>query len=161
MIKRSARTRLRFVWALLGTIASVAAGYFILFPSGNCLVRHVEIVELGGSWTIDRNFDVYLCDHGKRKRIFHSPDEGRPAGSEKFFWSNDGRWLLLAGKHFFLDADVKVPGGESCYLLYDTASGELRCNASQVQAKRFSIEDVDRIGFNLTDNFDNNPFRKN
>ncbi len=108
---------------------------------------------------MDRNFVVILeeCSATTPKRfllvkiryinslLFSSPDEGRPPGTERFVWSKDGQFILLVGKEFFTTGE-RLQSGELLYLLYDTKSGILRCNARQ-QGKYspFTRRDVDSI----------------
>ena len=83
---------------------------------------------------IDRNFEVYLetVRTKERRAIFSSPDEGRPAGTERFIWSKDSRFLLLVGRHFEIaDSADRLSTDETLYLLHDLQTGTTRCNARQ------------------------------
>ena len=117
-------------------------------PDGKLHVFLVEKTYPGG---IDRNFEILLelnsTQSAKREVLFSSPDEGRPIGTERFVWSKDGKYLLLLGKHFFVENTRNVTStGEMPYLLYDTQSREVKCNASQVDKyKRFSVGDLTAI----------------
>jgi len=113
----------------------------------------VVLVEKDG-W-IDRNFVVRLHklgpDGGKAsgvRTVFASPDEGRPAGSERFIWSEDGRWVLLVGRRFLCTREVRLNTGETAYLLYDVAGNRLFCNSEQQSAHApFSEQDLRAIRF--------------
>ena len=84
---------------------------------------------------MDRNFKVYLKDNISKKQqlIFASPDEGRPIGTERFYWTADSGCFLLVGKEFFIEEEDKIPlpTGEIAYLLYDISTNECWCAASQ------------------------------
>ena len=84
---------------------------------------------------IDRNFFITLRDRyakaGASPVIFESPDEGRPICTEYFLWSADGRSVLLVGRHFYTKPELRLANGEIVYLLYDTQSGKLWCNAKE------------------------------
>jgi hypothetical protein len=114
-------------------------------PDGNRLVRLVEKPAL-----VDRNFKVTIADSPieKQKVIFNSPDEGMPRGSETFFWSDDSRYLLLTGQHFFVIGGVDSKVGK-LYLLYDTQSGEIWCNAKNLDGRHFSQVDLRSKGFSM------------
>ncbi len=45
-------------------------------------------------------------------------DKGRPEGTERLIWSKDGAWLLLVGRHFFVEADLFLEGGDQLYFLH-------------------------------------------
>lgn len=81
---------------------------------------------------LDRNFSLVLEDArtGHTNEIFRSPDEG-PPGSERIVWSEDSNRFLLLGTNFCTRSQASLPSGEQLYLVYDTVSGRLRCNASQ------------------------------
>lgn len=82
---------------------------------------------------IDRNFIVTLRDlkTDTSTVIFQSPDEGLSVYTEYFLWSADGRSLLLVGRHFYTKPELRLANGEIVYLLYDTQSGRLWCNAKE------------------------------
>jgi hypothetical protein len=84
---------------------------------------------------IDRNFFITLRDRYAKTDastvIFESPDEGRPICTEYFLWSADGRSVLLVGRHFYTKPELRLANGEIVYLLYDTQSGQLWCNARE------------------------------
>jgi hypothetical protein len=90
----------------------------------------VEIVEITGRF--DRNFFLRVSDleTGTTTNVFYSPDEGGP-GTERIVWSGDSSRLLLLGREFSVEERGRMPDGEQVYLLYDTKSGNLKCNATQ------------------------------
>jgi len=125
-----------------GTVTTAA-----LSPDGRIRAVLVELPR-----PLDRNFEIRLEATGDAspqvRTIFSSPDEGRPIGSERFVWSQDSRWLLLVGKHFFTRQDAHLASGEHLYFLYDLNSGEARCNSSQQDTlPPFQIDDLKGIGF--------------
>jgi hypothetical protein len=89
-----------------------------------------SLVERGFAST-DRNFQIRLEDlaRGGTERLFHSPDEGGPFGSERLIWSKDGKWLLLVGRHFFVKEDLFLDNGDQLYFLYEVATGKAWTNA--------------------------------
>ena len=105
-------------------------------PNGS---NQVEIVEL--KRFADRNFVLRLHRGGTQTNMFYSPDEG-PAGTERILWSKDSAWMLLIGRNFVVEEQAKLPDGQQLYLLCDINSGDMRCNASQSQHRRFAITDV-------------------
>lgn len=85
--------------------------------------RRASLVE--SEWLIhERNFQVCLEDlvDGTSTILLHSPDEGRPYGSERLVWSKDGKWLLLVGRHFFVKHDFFLDNGDQVYFLYHLPS---------------------------------------
>jgi hypothetical protein len=111
-------------------------------PNGRYLV---VISEKEG---LDRNFDVILTDlrAGSHRIIFSSPDEGRPSGTERIFWSSNSAGFLLAGRHFYVDDHIRLPDGTDAYLLFDISKAMLRCNASQAQYSKFGMKDISQLG---------------
>jgi hypothetical protein len=93
----------------------------------------VHLMEISSGGSIDRNFRVDLEDMNKTtiSTIFLSPDEGKPAGSERFIWSEDGKAFLLVGRHFFVAEPMKLTTGEEPYLFYHIPSRRGWCNSSQ------------------------------
>jgi hypothetical protein len=147
------------VWGILGMLSAGVAGAVLGYGvhsyrtwkqgsttltslSPNDAIR-IHLVDLPG--LIDRNLELKLEsleDHTVRT-IFYSPDEGRPTGSERIIWSADGSRLLLVGRHFFLkERDLKLPSGDSLYLMYDVPSGRLWCNSEQQDKPPFSLADL-------------------
>ena len=98
---------------------------------------------------IDRNFQIRISRGVTEKIVYRSPDEGRPIGTERFVWTRDSRYLLLVGMQFYTDGETKLATGEDLYLLYDTQTGSIKCNASQANLPRFGIEDIRHLGFEL------------
>lgn len=102
----------------------------LLSPDGRILALLVELPRF-----IDRNFDVRLqrIDGAKSvtETIFSSPDEGRPAGSERFIWARDSEWLLLVGRHFYVKGDDRLKTGEDVYLLHHVSTCTTWSNAAQ------------------------------
>ena len=107
----------------------------------------VTIVELLPGW-IDRNFEVRLASqHGESTtRIYRSPDEGTPVGSERVIWSKDGAKFLLVGRHVLVQEHAVLPNGEMLYLRYDVESDNIWCNATQQRRyPTFALEDLEKI----------------
>ena len=63
---------------------------------------------------IDRNFELKLENLASHTitTVFHSPDEGRPIGSERIVWSVDDSRFLLLGRHFYATDASQLPSGE-------------------------------------------------
>ncbi len=120
----------------------------LVSPDGRLAAQLVELPKF-----LDRNFAVRLLPVGeqraKAREVFESPDEGRPVGTERFLWSRDGKWLLLVGRYFYVRPGTPVVGGDALYLLYDTVSGSVRCNASQSKLEGFGIADLVGVDFGL------------
>jgi hypothetical protein len=92
---------------------------------------------------IDRNFELRIENlekPGVMRTVFRSPDEGRPEGSERVLWSGDGRRFVLVGRHFHVEPSAVLPGGEQVYLYYNVDTGETRCNGTQSDLPRVTIE---------------------
>jgi len=122
------------------TLASVS-------PDGSALVRLVELPSF-----IDRNFELRLVtikegtEQGAATTVFRSPDEGRPAGSERIVWSKDSSVFLLLGRHFYVTDEAKLPNGEMLYLFYDLRSGKTLCNATQQsQYPSFTVKELGSV----------------
>ena len=117
-----------------------------LSPNGEFRVNLVEQRRSIGH--IDRNFTLQLeyLKAGKVERverIFVSPDEGLPVGSERFIWAKDSSRFLLVGRHFFVHEHAATPDGELLYLLYDLNTGTIKCNATQQdQCPTFTRQEV-------------------
>lgn len=97
----------------------------------------------------DRHFGVRIVFAGKPASIavYHSPDEGSP-GSERFIWSLDSSTVLLVGRHFSVDPDVRTSAGESVYLLFDINNRRLWSNARQrPNLPRITAELLEKIPF--------------
>jgi hypothetical protein len=97
---------------------------------------------------LDRNFDVELVDLSDYSvaTIFHTPDEGRPIGSERIVWSPDSSKFVLLGRHFnYCRESARLPTGEIAYLLYDMKSRTLRCNSEQQTMPPFKVEELDWV----------------
>jgi hypothetical protein len=97
---------------------------------------------------LDRNFDVQLLDLSDDSvtTIFHSPDEGRPIGSEWIVWSPDSSKFVLLGRHFAdCPESARLPTGEMAYLLYDLKSRTLRCNSQAQTFPPFKVEELDWV----------------
>ncbi len=90
-----------------------------------------RLVEVSPTWSIDRNFriDLESLIDGTTKTIFHSPDEGRPAGSERLIWSKDGKRLLVVGRHCYVKDDLFLDNGDQLYFLHDIPSGKSWLNS--------------------------------
>ncbi len=140
--KKSGR---RIGFAILAVVAvvailSYAVGYSLraisrttvtsLSPYGT---SRVSLVEVSPSWAIDRNFQLRIesMSTGEIRTVFHSPDEGRPIGSERFLWSRDGTTFLLVGRHFYVKDDLRIATGEQAYFLYEIPTGRGWCSADQ------------------------------
>lgn len=120
----------------------------------------ISLVELmpDNPFAIDRNFKIVLTryrDFDKRpfesQCLFNSPDEGRPVGSERFVWSKDSSYVLLVGRHFFVESDIPVVGGEQAYYLYHVSSQRHWCNSKQSKGKNETLteESLRQIEFAL------------
>ena len=100
---------------------------------------------------LDRNFVVSVESRIEGKAspgvVFRSPDEGKPIGSERFVWSNDGQYVLLLGRHFFVAPEHRLPSGEYPYLLYHVKSGRIWCNARQATTERFGATEISALRF--------------
>lgn len=80
---------------------------------------------------IDRNFEVRIQEEGKSPiTIYRSPDEDKPAGSERIIWSRDGSQFMLVGRHFISRRfdDFKLKNGEILYLMYNTKTKQMYCH---------------------------------
>ena len=109
-----------------------------------------RLVETSPAWGIDRNFSVRLEFLGRdaTRTIFSSPDEGRPAGSERFIWSKDGTMLLLVGRHFYTEPGSLLETGEHAYFLYHLPSRRGWCAADQKSGwPRFTNDLLQNIEF--------------
>ncbi len=80
-----------------------------------------RLVEYAPSRGLNRQIEVQIDSliDGTSTRIYGSPDEGRPEGTERLIWSKDGKWLLLVGRHFFVKEDLFLDNGDQLYLLYN------------------------------------------
>jgi hypothetical protein len=129
-------------WLFSGTKVTTTA----LSPDDQ---TQVVLVELNSY--LDRNFAIRLGPSGAKpsllETIFKSPDEGRPVGSERFIWSKDGRYILLVGRHFFVNGKARNMSGEYLYLLYHLPTKRIWCNASQTRAERFGFRELHAIEF--------------
>jgi hypothetical protein len=115
--------------------------------------RRLVLIDTPG---FDRNFVIRLDDiHGdsiNSQTLFTSADEGRPIGTERFIWSNSGRYAILVGQHFFVGDQFRVATGERLYLWIDAASGiVLGCNSDQssnqsVHYKPFHLSNIKQSG---------------
>jgi hypothetical protein len=112
-----------------------------------------KVVEIGGFYKADRNFEVVLTDvrDGSDTIVFTSPDEGRPAGTERFVWNAGGESFALLGRHFFTEDDYRFANGECLYLVYRIPTRDLWCNATQAKSPRLSLWDAGAMGFKLPD----------
>jgi len=127
----------------IGVIGSNYSGRATLVSlSPNGLIR-VWMVEKPNF--IDRNFTLQVENLREHQflTIFHSPDEGKPIGSERFIWAADSSRFLLIGRHFFVNKAAALPGDEYLYLMYEVRSARLWCNSvQQSMYPSFSREDV-------------------
>lgn len=114
-------------------------------PDGKCRLRINEYLL-----SMDRNFEVVLertvNGHWQSKTIFRTPDEGRPPGTERAYWSVASDWVLLVGKNFKVENIHTLKSGDQLYFLYHVPSERLWCNAVQKDSERFDIEKVKSIG---------------
>jgi len=94
-----------------------------------------SVVEGPPLFALDRNFTIRLEDLADRKssRIFRSPDEGGPPGTERLIWSKDGAWLLLVGRHFYVKEDQFLDNGDQLYFLHHRPSGRSWCNGKDAE----------------------------
>jgi hypothetical protein len=135
-LKRSVR--------IAGYVAAVAVavlcGWRWWFTSGPASALEAEspngayricLREVKDLLQVDRNFVVSLsiAGTGAERQVFISPDEGRPVGSERFVWSDDSKWVMLAGRHFYVVDGAVLPDGEQMYLLYHVPDGSIWCHS--------------------------------
>lgn len=95
--------------------------------------NRVLLVE-GHHW-IDRNFELRIQNLKQKgsTTIFRSPDEGKPVGSERIIWNNDGTKFALLGRDFIsrkFPESFKNKKGELLYLVYDLNAKKLYCHWS-------------------------------
>ncbi|MCK6472190.1 MAG: hypothetical protein L6R28_10630 [Planctomycetes bacterium] len=114
--------------------------------------REIVLRELTGAFRIDRNFILYIRDlegGGAEKEIFRSPDEGRPIGTERFYWPTDSAYVLLAGKHFTRvgSSDMKLEDGVDPYLLYRVDDGKIWLGYLRGAGESISREQLLKINF--------------
>lgn len=110
----------------------------------------VKLVEVESSFRVARNFRILLTylGSGEARTVFHSPDEGRPIGSERVVWSADSSRFLLVGRHFIVSEGARLPTGEAAYLMMDVPTGQIWCNATQQSSLRgFGIEDLRSVNW--------------
>jgi len=103
----------------------------------------VSIVEL--DVFIDRNFEIRITDTatGNTRTLFKSPDEGRPVGTERIVWSLDSTRFFLMGRQFFVKEGTADINGQDLYLMFDTETNRLWCNArQQTKYPAFAISDI-------------------
>lgn len=85
---------------------------------------------------------------GLVRKVFETPDEGAPVGTERLIWNRNGKWLLLVGREFYVNDEAVLPSGELLYLLYNVETRELLCNSNQQNDyKPFGIEELNGLGF--------------
>lgn len=115
-------------------------------PSGMFIAK---VLERGRG--LDRQFAIAILDRrtGQQENVFQSPDEGRPAGTERLYWSPDERYLLLTSKHVFVNDSERLPSGRYLYMIYDRKNRSIKCNSSQLLAEQFGIVDLLGIGFQI------------
>jgi len=106
----------------------------------------VQIVEIPAM--IDRNFELRIerLAEQSTQTVFRSPDEGRPAGSERIIWAADGSRFLLVGRHFYTNDAARLPSDEYLYLMYEVATGRIWCNATQQsEFSPFAQQDLEGV----------------
>ncbi len=150
--------RQRFWWGLVAAGVLIVLGYYAVkfwrlsrprmdvttssvSPDGR---YRVSLIETSPDLSVDRNFALTLTDlkTGAVSRIFESPDEGRPPGTERFVWSAGGDAFALFGRHFVADKEFVLASGECFYLLYHVPTAKLWCNASQSHENRMPISEL-------------------
>jgi len=112
-----------------------------LSPDDRWQVRLVDHIP----W-VDRNFVIELLDLSDHSasRLFRSPDEDSPIGSERIVWSPDSSKFVLIGRHFAdCPESARLPTGEIAYILYDLKSRALRCNSRSQTLPPFQVEELD------------------
>lgn len=104
-----------------------------------------QLLELPASF--DRNFTVQITREGQSPIIVleRSPDEGRPEGTERFIWSENGEFLLLVGREFFAEPKISLESGETCYLLFQVPQRSLWLNAQQSRIQKFQLETLSEV----------------
>jgi hypothetical protein len=122
------------IWILLGGADETTTSR--ISPDESALVTLVE-KKSRVPFPSDRRFEVWLSnlDSDTKRvvssvRIYVSPDEGRPAGSERFIWSKDSSYFILLGRHFVADG-VKLRTGELVYIMYHVPSKAIFCSSTQ------------------------------
>ncbi len=93
-----------------------------------------RLFEPSPAWGLDRNFGLrleYLADDRVVPLIPRSEDQGRPEGTERLIWSKDGAWLLLVGRHFYINDDLFLDNGDQPYFLHHLATGRSWINSAE------------------------------
>ena len=140
---KSRKLRIIVLLSTLAIVVGLPVCFFLAFRNFGMAEEKITLQSLSpdGSYRVtlrelpvflDRNFALELVDShtGQSNLVFRSPDEGLP-GSERIVWSQDSTRFLLLGTNFSALSEASLPGGQQLYLMYDTVSGTLRCNASQ------------------------------
>jgi hypothetical protein len=105
---------------------------------------------------IDRNFEIRIQSEESRDSvtIFRSPDEGKPAGSERIIWNHNGSRFALLGRHFInknISESFKTKKGETFYLVYDLSLKKLYYHFPDIlvgyTCSQISIENMKEFGF--------------
>jgi hypothetical protein len=156
--RKNRRARMIALLSVLGIVVGLPVLFLVAFRNFGVAEERVTVQSQSpdGSRRVilrelpvfaDRNFSLVLEDlrTGQTNEVFRSPDEGVP-GSERIVWSEDSTRFLLLGTNFFTLSHASLPSGEQLYLVYDTVSGSLRCNAAQ-QSKHesFTTNDITAI----------------
>ena len=140
----------RTIFTLVGAalVAALSAGvtwtatksrtYFIAEKVTTCRVSpddlmRVWLVELHSHIQLDRNVAIRLEDINRMETVDllkSSPNEGFPAGSERFVWSVDGSKVVLVGRHFFVREKLDLASGEQIYFLHDLKAHRTYLNSA-------------------------------
>ena len=57
------------------------------------------------------------------RTLYKSREQGLPAGTERLIWSRDGTWLLVVGRHFFVNEDLFLENGDQLFFLHHQPTG--------------------------------------
>lgn len=129
-------------------------GYFSLAQTSPTGGFRIGLREKAGFMKIDRNFSVVLWTLdtaglvAEERSVYESPDEGRPVGTERLWWSPDGKYALLTGRHFVVEPETpRDKDGVAAYLLVRIEDGYVWSNASQTRLhQRFGADKIRDVG---------------
>ena len=121
--------------AALGALASwfAAGGSTTVTRLSPDETIRARVDETSPSRSVDRHLAVRLesLRDGKVATLLRSPDEGGPPGTERLVWSKDGAWLLLVGRHFYVQEDLFLDSGDQLYFLHHLPTGRSWLNSSE------------------------------
>ena len=113
-------------WSFASVVTSLFADYTSTMSVSPDEEHRIVLIELTPRLPrLDRNFKIVLETLGEHglgaigsELLFHLPDSDTPVGTERFIWSKDSTYVLLVGKHFFVQPDLPISGGGQAFLLY-------------------------------------------